>query len=33
MADDVTITLPVEANVDLHESEMEVLAFIEWSKN
>ena len=32
-ADDITISLPIEANVGLDESEMEVLSFIEWSEN
>ena len=31
-ADDITISLPIEANVGLDESEMEVLSFIEWSE-
>ena len=32
-ADDITVTLPTEANVGLDESETEVLSFIEWSEN
>ena len=32
-ADDITISLPIEVNVGLDESEMEVLSFIEWSEN
>ena len=32
-ADNVTVRLPVEANVGLNESETEVLSFIEWSEN
>ena len=32
-ADDVTVSLPIEANVGLDESETEVLSFIEWSEN
>ena len=32
-ADDITVSLPIEANVGLDESETEVLSFIEWSKN
>ena len=32
-ADDITISLPTEANVGLDGSEMEVLSFIEWSEN
>ena len=32
-ADDVTVSLPIEANVGLDESETKVLSFIEWSEN
>ena len=32
-ADDITVSLPIEANVGLEESETEVLSFIEWSEN
>ena len=32
-ADDITVSLPIEANVGLDESEAEVLSFIEWSEN
>ena len=32
-ADDTTVSLPIEANVGLDESETEVLCFIEWSEN
>ena len=32
-ADDITVSLPIEANAGLDESEMEVLSFIEWSEN
>ena len=32
-ADDITVSLPIEANVGLDESETEVLSFIEWSEN
>ena len=32
-ADDVIVSLPIEANVSLDESETEVLSFIEWSDN
>ena len=33
-ADDITtVSLPVEANVGLDESETEFLSFIEWSEN
>ena len=32
-ADDTTVSLPIEANVGLDESEAEVLSFIEWSEN
>ena len=31
--DDITVSLPIEANVGLDESETEVLSFIEWSEN
>lgn len=31
-ADDITISLPIEANVGLDESETEILSFIEWSE-
>ncbi|KAK2553043.1 hypothetical protein P5673_025768, partial [Acropora cervicornis] len=31
-ADDITVSLPIEANVGLDESETEVLSFIEWSE-
>ena len=30
-ADDITVSLPIEANVGLDESETEVQSFIEWS--
>ena len=32
-SDDITVSLPIEANVGLDESETEVLSFIEWSEN
>ena len=32
-ADDITVSLPIEANVGLDESETEVLSFVEWSEN
>ena len=32
-ADDITVSLPIEANVGLDESETEVLSSIEWSEN
>ena len=32
-ADDITVSLPIEANVGLDEFETEVLSFIEWSEN
>ena len=32
-ADNITVSLPIEANVRLDESETEVLSFIEWSEN
>ena len=32
-ADDITVSLPIEANAGLDEPEMEVLSFIEWSEN
>ena len=32
-ADDITVSLPIEANVGLDESGAEVLSFIEWSEN
>ena len=32
-ADNITVSLPIEANVGLDESETEVLSFIEWSEN
>ena len=32
-AEDITVSLPIEANVGLDESETEVLSFIEWSEN
>ena len=32
-ADDITVSLPIEANVGLYESETEDLSFIEWSEN
>ena len=32
-SDDITVGLPIEANVGLDESEKEVLSFIEWSEN
>ena len=32
-ADDITVSLPIEATVGLDESETEVLSFIEWSEN
>ena len=32
-AEDITVSLPIEANVGLDESETEVLSFIEWSDN
>ena len=32
-ADDITVSLPIEVNVGLDESETEVLSFIEWSQN
>ena len=31
-ADDITVSLPIEANVGLDESQTEVLSFIEWSE-
>ena len=31
-ANDVTVSLPIEANVGLDESETEVLSFLEWSE-
>ena len=31
-ADDITVSLPIEANVGLDESEAEVQSFIEWSE-
>ena len=31
-ANDITVSLPIEANVGLDESETEVLSFLEWSK-
>ena len=33
IADDITVSLPLEANVCLDGSETEVLSFIEWSEN
>ena len=30
--DDITVSLPIEENVGLDESETEVLSFIEWSE-
>ena len=30
---DITVRLPIEANVGLDESKTEVLSFIEWSQN
>ena len=32
-ADDITVSLPIEANVGLDKFETEVLSFIEWSEN
>ena len=32
-ADDITVSLPMEANVGLDKFETEVLSFIEWSEN
>ena len=32
-ADDITVSLPIEANVGLDESETEVLSFVKWSEN
>ena len=32
-AEDITVSLPIEANVGLDESETKVLSFIEWSEN
>ena len=31
-ANDITVSLPIEANVGLDESETEVLSFLEWSE-
>ena len=31
-ANDITLSLPIEANVGLDESETEVLSFLEWSE-
>ena len=31
-ADDITVSLPIEPNVGLNDSETEVLSFIEWSE-
>ena len=33
IADDITVSLPLEVNVGLDGSETEVLSFIEWSEN
>ena len=30
---DITVSLPIEANVGLDESETKILSFIEWSEN
>ena len=32
-AGDITVSLPIEANVGLDESETKILSFIEWSEN
>ena len=32
-ADDITVSLPIEANVGLDVSETEVLSFVKWSEN